>query len=249
MHSLPTYSELYPSLTLPGFTTDQLLSPTIEPVQHPIQAWYQTLIRCHKAEGSRPFVVESMEHHKQSWRNLQDEFLLLRVAPAGGIDEEICNILIGRTIEGLGPHDSVSVTRPPLLSQLGIQGPAIDWVMVLPRGDHDVTSQQPLSSIDWGRFGQFAPRLLDLSGILCHVSIVQPNYNILTTQCCWFARAAYSVISEIYCVGFSQEEWDKHWDLSPVSRFGTVPRMTSHPTCGALRTVIAYHFLAWRSQP
>jgi hypothetical protein len=236
------YSELHPSLTLPGFTTDQLLSPTIEPVQYPIQVWHKTLIRCHKAEGSRPFVVESMEHHKQPCRNLQDEFILLRVAPAGGIDEETCNILIGRTIEGL-PRDSVSVTRQNLLSQLGVQGPAIDWVTVLPRGDHGVILQQPLSSISWcgGRMGWFAPRLLALSGILRHISIVEPNYNIPTTQCCWFARAAYSVISAIFGVAHCKREWDKHWDLSPVSRFGTIPRMTSHPTCAALRTVIAYH--------
>jgi hypothetical protein len=237
MDSLPTYYELYPSSTFSEFTTDHLLSPTIGPTRYSIQSWYKTLVSCHKARGSRVFVVKSIEHHKQPWHNLQDEFLMIRVVPLG-TDEEASTIIIGRTIEG--PYDFV---RPPLLSQLGIQGPAIDQVMVLPKGEHDVTSQQPLSSISWcsGLRGWFAPRLLDLSEILRHISIIQPDHNILTTQCCWFARAAYLVTRAIYQSGYQEQEWDKHWDLSPVSRFGTVPRITSHPTCEALRTLIAYN--------
>jgi hypothetical protein len=229
-------------MPLPECTTDQLLSPTIGPIQYLIKSWHETLFRCHKARGSRIFIVESIEHHKQPWRKLHDEFLLLRVAPLD-TDEEACVIIVGRTIEG--PYDFVSAYCPGLLSKLGIEGPAIEWVMVLPRGDHDVTSQQPLSSISWSRRGGFAPHLLDLTRIFRHISVVHPNFNMFTTQCCWFARAAYLVTRAVYYSSHhSEQEWDKHWNLSPVPRFGTVSRttlITSHPTCEALKTLIAYH--------
>ncbi|KIJ07972.1 hypothetical protein PAXINDRAFT_18863 [Paxillus involutus ATCC 200175] len=226
-------------------TTDQLLYASKGPRQCPIQAWYEALIYCQRAPGSHVFVVESIEHHKQPWNKLHDEFLLLRVAPVdtdGGARTRI--IIIGRTIQR--PFDCVlTYPRPGLLSELGILGPAIEWVMVLPRGNHDVTLQQPLSSISWSRRDGFAPRLVDLIRIFRHVSIVQPNFNVFTTQCCWFARAAYLVTRAVYYSGhISEREWDKHWNLSPALRFGTLSRttlMTSHSTCEALETLIAYH--------
>jgi hypothetical protein len=221
---------------MPDRTTDRLLSATIGPIRFPIQSWYEALIRCHKARGSRVFVVESIEHHKQPWKNLHDEFLLLRVAPLG-VDEEASSIIIGRTFE-----DPYEFVPPPLL---GIQGTAIDLVTILPRGSDDVTSQQPLSSISWSRSSGCAPPLVDLTRMFCHISIVQPYFNIFTTQCCWFARAAYWVTGAVYCYGHvSEHEWDKHWNLSPVLRIGTLSRttlMTSHPTYEALKTIIVYH--------
>jgi hypothetical protein len=227
-------------------TTDQLLSPSKGPSRCPIQTWYEILIDCQRTPGSHVFVVESIEHHKQPWDKLHDEFLLLRVAPVD-TDEEARTriIIIGRTIQE--PFDCVlTYPHPGLLSELGILGPAIEWVMVLSRRNcRDFSRRQPLSSISWSRRDGFAPRLIDLIRIFRHVSIVQPNFNVFTTQCCWFARAAYLVTRAVYYSGhISEREWDKHWNLSPALRFGalsTTTLMTSHPTCEALEILIAYH--------
>ncbi|KAF8839663.1 hypothetical protein BDN67DRAFT_740468 [Paxillus ammoniavirescens] len=89
--------------------------------------------------------------------------------------------------------------KPGRLARIGIFGPAIDEVEILPQGPLGANSQDRhhlLSELQWGLAG--APPITKISEILLHISNLKPTYNIFSTQCYFFVRAAYETFNHIY---------------------------------------------------
>jgi hypothetical protein len=91
------------------------------------------------------------------------------------------------------------------MSFFGILGPASDQVCILRQGDevnilHDqgTESDNPSTRIATLSWEIALPNLLDVFSAITLLSVTFPTYNILTRQCCWFARAIYDVLRYAY---------------------------------------------------
>jgi hypothetical protein len=91
------------------------------------------------------------------------------------------------------------------MSFFGILEPASDQVCILRQGDevnilHDqgTESDNPSTRIATLSWEIALPNLLDVFSAITLLSVTFPTYNILTRQCCWFARAIYDVLRYAY---------------------------------------------------
>ncbi|KIJ13277.1 hypothetical protein PAXINDRAFT_13844 [Paxillus involutus ATCC 200175] len=189
---------------------DEFLLPA-QNTTYLLRTWCDKLMRYHHAEPHRwrEYIVTRMTLHKYLWSYTQHEFVILEVVALGDIDNpqaERSHISIGRHAERL--RNPISGDQPPrgFLSRLGIRGLALDQVTVLL---HPWQEQTGLRFVSWTTTAD-APRLVHVAKLLFWISSSQPYYDVIFTQCLWFAKAIYMALRGIYD-GNLETELNKTW--------------------------------------
>ena len=149
--------------------------------------------RClvHQNDPDRQYIVTAVSHYKERspWPDCQHEYLLLfvqlRPHPHQSTSAPVTSVLkVSRTIVGHA-----------LPARLGLWGPTRDTISTnhqLPRDG----SAERLHHLVWAP--NDAPHLHDISVLIYQVHILMPQYRLLQSSCCAFARVVGRVIYRIF---------------------------------------------------
>ncbi|KIJ14611.1 hypothetical protein PAXINDRAFT_12709 [Paxillus involutus ATCC 200175] len=197
---LPKYFDLYPQV-LPPLTSKTMDALFSTPRNYTVRTWCDAILPLTPAQPSPiEYLLTDARHYKYRLNMVQHEYMLLYILRSAPFSPQTPHenlrycMKVSRTIQV-----DETAGKPGRLARMGIFGPAIDEVEILPQGPLGANSQDRhhlLSELKWGLVA--APPITKISEILLYISNSKPTYNLFSTQCYFFSRAAYETFKGIY---------------------------------------------------